>query len=285
MTSLGSRRNNAAALAAYADAAFGARRYLLVNLAPEERSGYDAEMFGGQVAKFPPVVSESEDDGGGGGGGASEDGLPSVAEAFRVVYALHFWLSWSPEHVVIVHDLSGCTRSAFMVACYLAWAHKGAWTAQGAYNFFEARRGAHFRLPSSWWETLCAFQTIVRAPHAVLPRKLQLLKVVASMRGNVELLAEPPLVSILQEGELVWDSAAAAGGGGEDGNGGGCAAFVFDEGELKCDVNRFVAGDVTVLITADVISRRAMRLFPISRFRHTQMQRITFIKLLLHLLH
>lgn len=281
-------RNNIGELASHLDKAFGPGQYLVVNLAHADKANYDEGRFHEQVAKFPPVIMDSE--------ASFDDGMPTVAESFRICYVLAFWLAVDATRVAVLHDVNGRTRSAFVISCFMAWAAPREWTAPGAYHTFCEKRSSRFQLPPAWWQSLVAFQTCAQMPQATRPRKLQLMKVVASMTGQVQRLQRDPVLRVYQEGEVIFDSeidcedsepyvgddmaTSGMGFGLSDGSSSGSGAggiarsssgraggrygdaFVFDEGELKCEVNRFVEGDVQIYIFADTVTARPMRLFP-----------------------
>jgi hypothetical protein len=230
------------------------------------------------------------DDGEDSGG---SDGLPSVAEVWRVVYAMAFFLHWQPDHVVVLHDATGRygkSRACFVVACYLAWAHGDEFTAPDAVTYYVERRraGEHAvhgggggggrrggggrdamwaspsgggsggyltGLPSSWWEMLKAFQSCVQRPRPFPARRVLLHRLLLTLSGDeVEASTMAPVVRVT-DGTTVWDSQLDVDPDHPD-------AFVWDEGSLKCQVDRLLAGDIVITVWSHVVRHRQITIFP-----------------------
>lgn len=240
------RRNNADELAVHLDRRFGPRRYLVLNLAPEERGQYDEARFHAQVLYFRPALEDDTV--------KLDEGLPLITgDLYRACYVIEFWLRWHPDHVVVLHDVDGKRRSAAAVAAYLTWRHQDAvGDAVSAMNDVLRLRqhpGGEepVRLPLTWRQVLLNFTTTVQAGVPAPPRRLLLSKIFAEMYGELEDHEDDISLQVYEGGRLVWDS---------DVDAPPPHGFVYTGGSMKASVDRYVCGDVIILIYCRFVSLR-----------------------------
>jgi hypothetical protein len=126
-TDIADHRNNVTALAAFLDKRHGGD-YLVFNLSNKNRNAIDYGRFGNQVLEHQPYSPLG-----------IVDDAPAVAQCFRILYSLLFWLEWGPETVAVLHCNSGVFRSGFIAACYLRYTGAAASIDEGLARFTSAR--------------------------------------------------------------------------------------------------------------------------------------------------
>lgn len=254
ITSKDSHRNNIDELTQYLNKQYGQHRYMVWNVANEDRSSGVAieEKFRSQVLKFPPLLSESDSNN-------YDDGLPQIGELFKFVYTLAFWLDASPENVAIIHDTSGRQRSPFMVAAYLAWAHPGVFhdAVEAITRVMELRitHGKPVTLLPTWWRTLLSFDHLCGKTDVTgyAPRRIHLSTVLLYMSGSIRDHRNVRL-EIYQGSHSVWDSDTCAGRYIDD--------YKYDEGCLKAVIDEDVCGDIQIHVSAEFTLSNQLRIVP-----------------------
>jgi intracellular sulfur oxidation DsrE/DsrF family protein len=190
--------------------------------------------------------------------------------------------------VVVLHDTDGRGRAAFAVAAYLVWTRAFATSRDSARHVFQMRlghqAGTQARFRNSWMYLLACFDSLMSLGRPVMPARAHLLRIVLQMNGEVEKLTRPLTVQVFCGEETVWDSRDCCGdtGGGRyddgdddvfdefggqnahlSGRGGSSGGeFLCESGFVKCEVQRIVAGDVMIQVSADIATPRRMKLYP-----------------------
>lgn len=251
-TSRQSYRNNVSELANHLDERYGVGQWLVFNLASEKRTTYDAAKLRSQVACFRPALEEE---------GQSaldvtlDDGLPMIGcDLFRIVYAVDFWLRLAPRHVAVLHDINSKMRAGAACAAYMTWRHNDTYSeAFSAFDVFRQRRGltGDARLPRTWRNALMTFTTTVASGKPAPPRQLLLERILIEMQGDVCAMQDGVIVQVYVDGECLWDSYFAD-----------SDEFLLAGGSCKCVVNRLVAGDVLVCVSAEVPIFRTPHVVP-----------------------
>lgn len=233
------RRNNVGELARQLDQRFGPRKYLVLNLAPDnERYEYDVVRFHSQVLNFKPALEDETN--------KLDEGLPLIdTDLYRVAYVIEFWLRWRPEHAVVLHDVDGKRRAAAAVSAYLTWRHQDqVGDALSAMNDVlrmrqRGEKDEPVRLPMTWRQLLLNFTTTVQGGSPAAPRRLLLARIFVEMYGEVQGHEGDVSLQVFEGPRCVWDSEADAVHE---------QSYLYSAGSMKASVDRYVAGDVVIMI-------------------------------------
>ena len=244
-TSRGSSRNNAGELAEVLNTRFGRGNYVLINLAPlgkdaeqHDRLRYDPTVFGSQVLSFEPAIDDEAVL-------RKDEGLTLVGhDLFRIAYVIEFWLRWSSQHVVVVHGFNSPARPAAVIAAYLFWKNPSTFTdVIDALNVVLSRWMPHkttLVLNRTWRQNLMSFNTVIQAREPVAPRRALFAHFLCELKGSVETWdSDDVRVEVWQENDLIWDSETYPERPDD---------FLWSSGSLKCVLNRYVAGDITIQV-------------------------------------
>jgi phosphatidylinositol-3,4,5-trisphosphate 3-phosphatase/dual-specificity protein phosphatase PTEN len=111
-----------------------AGRYRLYDLRGEKGVQYDADKFGGQVARF----------------GFFDHNPAPLALILEAVTDIHTWLTAHADNVVAIHCKAGKGRTGLIIAAYLVYAGLAASTSAGLKMFGELRttNGKGVTIPS-----------------------------------------------------------------------------------------------------------------------------------------
>jgi hypothetical protein len=146
-------------------------------------------------------------------------------------------------------------RTGTAVAAYLTWRYGDRFSdALSALDFFRQRRGlqGEARLPPTWRYALLSFTTAVTHGLPEPPRRLLLSRLIIEMEGDVCSMRDGVYVQVYEAGSCLWDSEQDA----QEGE------FLLAGGVCRCDVDRFVCGDVLVCVSADVPVFRTPHVVP-----------------------